>query len=436
MSRKRATLLLAGVAALGVIVSACSSSGGSGGTSSPAGAAGTTAAVGTSAAATSAAAATKSTYTIGQIAGITGDYASSLGGTFKVTDAWVKWTNAHGGVNGHPVKVIMKDDAGVPSTGIAAAKSLLNDPKVMAIVSPASNTSNAWYQLAANDKIAVVGGTVWSNAYQTVPTWFPTGATQGGYGKAVLYQMEKSGGHKLATIVCQEVPACKTYADEFAKAAKTFKGELGGAQVVYQATALGTAPSYTSQCLAAKQAGADSMLVGGASSFALRIYSDCAQQGFHPLKLATSGAWDATWLKDSTVNGTQFVLTNFPYYATDTASQKEFHAALAQYEPGFTNSDLYNSGSSTIWAAFELWKAAMAKANLGDSPTRAQVVKAMQSLPPQFSVPGITPALTYNTSGNGGNPEIYCYFGGSIKNGKFVTTNGGNAQCPTNLGAG
>lgn len=76
----------------------------------------------------------------------------------------------------------------------------------------------------------------------------------------------------------------------------------------------------------------------------------------------------------------------------------------------------------------------MEHANLGANPTKAEVTQAMRSLPAGFSVPGITPSVTYNTSGSGGNPEIYCYFGGTIASGKFATVNGGNSQCPTNLG--
>jgi len=379
-------------------------------------------------------AASSSTYTIGTIAGITGDYAPGLGGSFEVATAWEKWTNAHGGINGHPVNVIMKDDGGIPANGIAAAQSLINNPNVIAIVSPASNTSNAWYNLAAKAQMPVIGGTVWSNAYQTESTWFPTGTTQGGYGKAVLYAMRKLGKTKLAVVVCIEAPACATYGADFSLAAKTFAGQLGGAKVVYYAAVSSTAPNYTSTCLAAKQAGADAMLVGDGASVGLRVFSDCASQGYKPLILATSGSYDPTWENNPVMNGAQFVNTSFPFWASDLPSQQDFQTALKEYAPGVLSSQSYLSNASIVWSSFQFWAAAMEQAKLGNNPTRADVIQAMRSLPSGFSVPGITAPVAYNTSGSGGNPEDYCYFGGAIQSGKFVTTDGGNSECPTNLG--
>jgi branched-chain amino acid transport system substrate-binding protein len=358
-----------------------------------------------------------------------------LGGSFEVATAWEKWTNAHGGVNGHPVNIITKDDGGIPANGIAAAQSLISNPNVMAIVSPASNTSNAWYSLAAKAQVPVIGGTVWSNAYQTESTWFPTGTTQGGYGKAVLYAMRKLGKTKLAVVVCVEAPACATYGAEFKSAATTFASQLGGATVVYYAAVSSSAPNYTSTCLAAKQAGADAMLVGDGASVGLKVFTDCASQGYKPLILATSGAYDPTWQNNPVTDGAQFVNTAFPFWADNLTSQQDFQNALKQYAPGVLSSQSYLSNASVVWSSFQFWAAAMEHANLGNNPTRADVTQALRSLPAGFSVAGITTPVTYNTSGSGGNPEIYCYFGGTIANGKFATVNGGNSECPTSLGA-
>jgi branched-chain amino acid transport system substrate-binding protein len=425
--RARALPFVACVGAM-LVLAACSSS------SSPTSSATAGSAASASASSSSGSQASGTPYTIGTIAGVTGAYGPGLGGSFQVATAWEKWTNAHGGVNGHPVNIITKDDGGVPANGIAAAESLVSNPKVLAIVSPASNTSNAWYSVAAKAQMPVVGGTVWSNAYQTESTWFPTGTTQGGYGKAVLYAMRKLGKTKLAVVVCVEVPSCATYGQEFISAGKTFASQLGGAKVVYYAAVSSSAPNYTSTCLAAKQAGADAMLVGDSAPVGLRVYSDCASQGYHPLIMATSGSYDPTWENNPVVDGAQFVNTAFPFWASDLPSQQDFQTALKEYAPGVLQDQAYLSNASIVWSSFEFWGAAMEHANLGANPTKAEVTQAMRSLPAGFSVPGITTSVTYNTSGSGGNPEIYCYFGGTIASGKFATVNGGNSQCPTNLG--
>ncbi len=55
----------------------------------------------------------------------------------------MKWTNSHGGINGHPVDVVAEyaDDKADPAVGLAAVKDLVENQHVIAIVgSSAGNT--------------------------------------------------------------------------------------------------------------------------------------------------------------------------------------------------------------------------------------------------------------------------------------------------------
>jgi branched-chain amino acid transport system substrate-binding protein len=80
-------------------------------------------------------------YVIGAIFSITGD-ASSLGIPERNTAQMLeKQINAAGGINGHPLKVIIEDDRGEPAETLNVAKRLVERDNVLAIVGP-SRTGN------------------------------------------------------------------------------------------------------------------------------------------------------------------------------------------------------------------------------------------------------------------------------------------------------
>src|SRR5580698_11637337 len=67
----------------------------------------------------SARAASKGLFKIGFICGCSGDEASSIAVSSGVMQAWASYENAHGGIEGQKVDVIVKDDAGNPITSVS-----------------------------------------------------------------------------------------------------------------------------------------------------------------------------------------------------------------------------------------------------------------------------------------------------------------------------
>src|SRR5438876_45437 len=61
-------------------------------------------------------------YRIGLSAAITGPQAATYAPTFDAYKAYFKRVNDAGGVNGHPVEIVVEDDRGEPSRAAAAAK--------------------------------------------------------------------------------------------------------------------------------------------------------------------------------------------------------------------------------------------------------------------------------------------------------------------------
>jgi branched-chain amino acid transport system substrate-binding protein len=86
----------------------------------------------------------KSPYKIGAIFSVTGDN-SPLGQPEKETAMLLEQRiNSKGGINGHPVRVLIEDDAGQEPRTVLAAKKLVERDKVIAVVGPTlSGTSLA-----------------------------------------------------------------------------------------------------------------------------------------------------------------------------------------------------------------------------------------------------------------------------------------------------
>src|SRR6516164_4865895 len=107
MSRK---FVLPGIAVAALAISACGSSSKS---SSKTASGASTSAASTSTASTSTsggAAASGSPIRLGSICSCSGPEAAVIANAGKVITAWANTVNASGGINGHPVKVYVKDD--------------------------------------------------------------------------------------------------------------------------------------------------------------------------------------------------------------------------------------------------------------------------------------------------------------------------------------
>src|SRR3954470_24307397 len=125
--RRRGVLVAATATAAALALTACgggSDSGSASGSSSSAGGSSTS----------SAPAPTGSPIKIGMIATLTGAQASSTAQAGTVAPAWADWVNANGGINGHPVQVIVGDDGGDPAKAQATEKKLVDQDQVAAIV--------------------------------------------------------------------------------------------------------------------------------------------------------------------------------------------------------------------------------------------------------------------------------------------------------------
>ena len=393
-----------------------SSSGGAAATRATPGAA--TAAANPAAGATpgSVAAPTKSTITVGNV----GDYSGIVGSVLKdggpMAQVVARHINDNGGLNGHPVKVVVGDAGGDPSRALSIVRDMVESKGVTVFM------ANFWV-LSANGarayleekKIPVVGGDVASAVWFKSPMFFPMGSSFDTLSVGSLKTMVDLGHKKVAIAYCAEVEACHVYHD----AAKARAANVG-ATIVYSAQVSLAQPDYTAECLQAQRSGAQALMLGVESTALSRFARSCKQQGFTPPLVTASLSMIASTAKDPNLEGILAPVATFPFVANDLPATREYKAALARYAP-----TLEESGTtSAAWVSGALLREA-SKA-LPDQPTSADFLKGLWQIK-NNNLGGVTGPLTFREGQPA--PDFTCYFLQSISGGKFTAPIGTKQTC-------
>jgi len=349
---------------------------------------------------------------VGTICDCSGPSSGTQGTTEDVMKAWESATNASGGINGHPVKVVTIDDAGNPSRGLAAAKKLVEQEKVVAIVGQNTTTSGSWETYVSGKGVPVVGGAPVDAAWTTNPDFFASGSTlpMTLYGTVEL--AAKAGKKKLGLLYCAEAPVCAQTVP-----IATGLGKLLGVEV-QSAKVSTTAPDYAAPCLNLKKSGADALWVAMVSSAVPRVMQSCLKQGYEPFSTTSAATTDAAWLKVAELDGTEISGTNAVYTDESVPGVKAFLDALDEYAPEVREGKNFSAPALYPWAGGELFKAAAEQAKLTPTSTSADVTKGLYALK-GATLGGIAPPLTFAKGQPGFSP---CYFPAKIEGGEFVST--------------
>jgi branched-chain amino acid transport system substrate-binding protein len=360
-----------------------------------------------------------STWKLGQISSCTGTISESMASSCKVIQAWAKTVNDAGGINGHKVQVITKDDQGNPTVSLAAARTLVEHDHIIAIVAPGTQLAATWASYVQGKGIPVVGGDPVDSPYVSNPDFYSIGTNLVALNYAVALEAQKAGVTKLGFLYCAESPTC-------AQAAPLFKAsaEAVGATVPVVQKIASNAPDYTAPCLALKNSGVQMYEVGASSPTVLRVLDACAAQGLRAL-IATDGTFTADWAKDKNTEGTYGVELTVPWFDSSLPAMQQFVAALKKYAPGIYDTSSFGPNTVYAWDSGKLFEAAAKAGKLGDNPKPADLKRGLYALKGQ-TLGGLTAPLTFQPDNPGLNT---CYFTVAIKNQKFVETNGVAPQC-------
>lgn len=364
-------------------------------------------------------------YTIGDIGTYSGPYASSSQGGKDALDAWTKYTNARGGINGHHITLIVKDDQGSSSLALTEAKELVQD-HVIAFVGNLSITEDGWAPYMGSQPVPVIGDDLATTAPSTYKNFFPEGATQTTeYYYGVPRVAALQGFKKYGAIYCAEGAVCSQIAN-----AQKQQASAAGISFVFSTAALATATSYTAQCLAAKNSGATAVALLLSEQVASEVAAACEQQGFHPQFLQGGNGFTQAEQSASALNGVVGPVPDFPWFASSNPAMKVFQQAMRQYEPqDFTStpSNGYSEGAAQAWASAEIFGAAAQTLPSGGTATGAELMQQLYKLPKGDTFGGLTPPISYTP--NGTQPPVSCFFEIQLKHNVYSEINGGQPVC-------
>jgi branched-chain amino acid transport system substrate-binding protein len=326
--------------------------------------------------------------------------------------AWQNYVNSHGGINGHPVKYINKDEALDPAKAATAIQTFIGD-HVVAILDN-SSINATWAATAANAHIPVLSlnESASGDTYEANPDFFGNGTTVLGILWGHTAMAAKAGGKVFGGAYCTEVPQCKT-AVAIWKADAPKNGMKFGLGI----GAPTNAPNYTAQCVALKEAGVDAVFpIVSPPQFA----DDCSRQGYHPIYIGSQGTLQNKYAQNPNLNGAYQNQTGFPWMLDNTPALQEFHAAMDSVLASADNP----AGIAASWTGLMMLDKALA--NVSATPTAQDVYNGLYAMHGE-TLGGL--AATPLTFTQGKPTTQRCYFVTQIKNGNWTAPYGMTPQC-------
>jgi branched-chain amino acid transport system substrate-binding protein len=397
---------------------------GSGGTGTVTGASGGTGSATGTSSGTGAGAGTGSTAGKPIVVGFIGAL-SGAGGVFvtPMRDAWLAWAkmvNAQGGINGHPVKVLVGDDGINDQRGLQIAHSFVAQGAIA--LSWSSNDVTGIANYAKEKHFPVIGTQTSQAIWNESPYMFPMGPGGNGAGWGADRAVRDAGATKLAVFYCVEAQAsCKGAADQVVAHASE-----AGVQVVYEAGVSITQPDYTAECLQAQSDGAQATIVFVDQNSMIRFAQSCHRQGYKPVIIGSGGD---SMTKVADVQGMLTMGGEFPWFArTGSPGIVEYAQALQKYAPNLLTAG--NSAQTAGWLSAKIFQAAAtAKIGRGVTPTGQLALDGLWTIK-NDTFGGLAPgplARTFNTMKP--TPDVFCTFVVKLDNGTWSAQNHGAPEC-------
>jgi branched-chain amino acid transport system substrate-binding protein len=354
------------------------------------------------------------TYVVGVFDRQTGANSDSYKGAEPAAKAWEAWTNSHGGINGHPVKVIVEDSAADPSKGLAVVKDMVENDHVLALIDDDPSVETGILQYTRSNGIALLNSNVTSNpAWTTTAGWFALSMDLSRIQVAALQVAQSSGLHSLAAVVCAELAACGAAGPVFVEHSPKFGITYNG---TFKAAA--SAPDYTAECLALKQKDTESVLSELAGPTGQRFAQDCLTQDYKPTFVVVANGLTSNLLQ---VPGLKLLAAeaNLPWYANAPALSPINAAMKAVGTLGKKDKPAVDT-----WIDLEAFKQAAASST--SAPTKETVMQGLYGIK-DFTAGGLIPPVSF-TAGQP-SPQGSCYYVAGAADGKFTMPQGTDPKC-------
>jgi branched-chain amino acid transport system substrate-binding protein len=338
-------------------------------------------------------------------------------------ELWAKAVNAKGGINGHPVQLVVYDDAHDPAKALANMRKLVEEDHVPVILDASSNDPS-FSKYIESKGVPLIGLYSFNPfTFGVDHYFFPATIAQPGFQFGAAGALHSAGAKKVGIITCVEDPSCAATVGSFKTLAKSL-----GMDLVYTGKAAFAATDYSAQCLAAKQAGADGIYLAATIQVGARVMANCAKQGYKPVFASGGGDVPPDILKDPSVEGLLTVTGSFPWDKAYSPAVAQMIAAVKKYDPAGLNGRSPNL--SLTWYIGRLVEKALKDVKPTDDVTAQTVLNGLYGFKGE-TVDGLSmAALTYHKAGP--QPVTACGFVTKVENHKVTSFLGlGHAVCAT-----
>jgi branched-chain amino acid transport system substrate-binding protein len=323
--------------------------------------------------------------------------------------AWKNWVNAHGGIDGHPIKLFYADDNNSATQAIQNVKTFVEQNHVVALVHlvTAAGALAPIAEYAQKHGIAVVGGSGYEAEWTKYPSMFSTATADPAQDYAWAAEMKNAGKKIVASTYCSDAPVCKDKETLWKQSAEklglTVRGEYAESL---------TNPDYSADCAQAQANGVESIVVIQDGASATRVARDCAQQGYHPL-LVVPNPFDGP---PANMNGDVGAVGSFPWFITSgSPALDEYGAARKQYFHGTCT-----TFCSLGWADAKLLQKALT-GRVSATPSSQDVLNGLWALHNE-TLGGLTPPMTFHK--NQPASPVNCSYRVVVKDGDWVSPTG------------
>jgi ABC-type branched-subunit amino acid transport system substrate-binding protein len=354
---------------------------------------------------------TSNSITVGTISTQTGPISSNFSSLIYGEEAYFKYINAQGGINGRQINLkYTLDDGGNPSQFTQLANTLINQDHVFAVtgVATAFFTPNIFVE----SKTPTYGYNVTAN-WSPAPNLFAAGGSvqylpAGAPGDAYVTRATKANKVGfLAYGIASSAAACQ------AGAAGMQKAGMDIAYTDYKVAYPGTTVASDVQRM--KQAGVNMVIscmdVQGNITMARAIQ----QYGLKTSQLWLNGNDQGTLDQNqSLMQNIYFYIAHVPFSApqSEYPGLKTYLSVMNKYEPKYALDEVAIQG----WESAALFAAGVKAA--GNNLTQANVI-ALTNKMTAFTAGGLTTPTNW-TTGHTGNSPPYCGAYIQVKGDKFV----------------
>jgi len=354
---------------------------------------------------------TADTIRLGMICALSGPVSTIGKPLARGMEAYFRWVNDQGGIHGRKIDLRIEDDQYNPANTVAAAKKLVEQDEVFAIVRPLGTaTTAAILDYTIEKGVPVVGvasgSSLWSKPFKkTVFGIQPTYELEGRL--MAKYAVEELKAKRIA-VFYQNDAFGKEGAESFVAALKA-RGIEPVAMVPYEVTE----KDFSAHALKLQQANPDLVFVYAIQVPAASLLKEAQKIGFKPKWLMTyvladpillalagdaaEGVYAGAWLVD-------------PENAPEAAKYRE---VLTKYFPD----EKPGGYSISSYAVAEIIVEALKRA--GPDLTREKFIAALESLK-NFTT-GLTPPFSYSETDHQGVKQIAIV---QVQKGRWVPVTG------------